>query len=535
MPLLLRHDSIRLLEASVEALQLAVASLGAGKRKEFREKSAEYSIEVGLIGAAAELAMAACVVQASGPGAILWPSGQFKTAGQILEDFRDLVRNATINSAFLTSGVSDPDKHRQELLQATIGFRRLFPVRAGGLHAGRGLLHEAAVVQANSVADFLELLRASSRVSPYIDFVPRCPWYRSDRALIVEDIARRLRDSSGDDQAVALASLYVVLPDIPEDKPEWLDALQRVSISPREQDISFLLDTIEQASPAIMRRIGTTGTTINVAVRPDDPDALPIAPHFLKRQFSDLRDAWHADIATANHRLESGSLDLPPAEVVREVFAIGLDRSRVVEIGEHFGPHQTWPAILASLSVQGTTGPMWFLVRRTTDLGQLAAQLRRAAERANKGTQERVKVILEGIDTIRRNVNLPRDGGRFKELVDDISQAENQKETLLRSFDRNKGELRELPEQYRSQLEEVSNGERPVGPFHLALLEDENIDGPAKRYWSRILSEVSTDLDDSPALITVLGSEDLDAAYTAARKALRRIDFRAFGPPLEEQ
>ena len=71
MPLLIRYDAIRLLEASIESLHLAVNSLGAQKRVEFRQPIAEHSIEIGLIGAAAELAMSACVVQAFGPGLLL--------------------------------------------------------------------------------------------------------------------------------------------------------------------------------------------------------------------------------------------------------------------------------------------------------------------------------------------------------------------------------------------------------------------------------------------------------------------------------
>jgi hypothetical protein len=74
MPSLLRHESIRLVEASREALQLAVSSLGSKKRVSFRQPQAEYSIEIGLIGVAAELAMTACLVQAHGTSIILLPS-----------------------------------------------------------------------------------------------------------------------------------------------------------------------------------------------------------------------------------------------------------------------------------------------------------------------------------------------------------------------------------------------------------------------------------------------------------------------------
>ena len=301
MPTLLRYDTIRLLEASIEALQLAVGSLGSQKRIDFRQPTAEYSIEVGLIGAAAELSMAACLIQAYGPSVIQWPSGKYKTAAQILADFRTMLKDAPANSAFITRGVQDAVQHRNELLRQTISFRRLFPVRAAALHAGRGLLHEATVVQSNDVADFLELLKKSSKISPYIPHVPRCRWYVTDRNMIVEDLARRLRDAQGEDRVTALASLYLVLPDIPEEDPDWLEAFDRLATAPRQRDITYLLDALETAVPVSLRRIAGAGDIIPVAYRPQNADALPIAPQFLRRQFNEIPELWHADVATARN------------------------------------------------------------------------------------------------------------------------------------------------------------------------------------------------------------------------------------------
>ena len=88
MPQLLRHDAVRLIEASVEALDIAVRSLSSTKRKQFREPSAEFSQEIGLIGASAEQAMAACIVHANGPQALLRDNGSYKTFSVILNDFK---------------------------------------------------------------------------------------------------------------------------------------------------------------------------------------------------------------------------------------------------------------------------------------------------------------------------------------------------------------------------------------------------------------------------------------------------------------
>jgi len=66
MPSLLRKDTIRLLEASVNSLNLALIGLSLPLRNEPREHSSLYSSEIGLIGAAAEQAVNACITQVFG-------------------------------------------------------------------------------------------------------------------------------------------------------------------------------------------------------------------------------------------------------------------------------------------------------------------------------------------------------------------------------------------------------------------------------------------------------------------------------------
>jgi hypothetical protein len=85
----------------VESLHMAVASLGSSKRIDVRQPAAAYAPEIGLIGASAELAMSACLVQALGSSAVVWASGQYKTAAQILDDFRDLSREGESSEQFV--------------------------------------------------------------------------------------------------------------------------------------------------------------------------------------------------------------------------------------------------------------------------------------------------------------------------------------------------------------------------------------------------------------------------------------------------
>lgn len=91
MPMYLKRDTIRLLEASVESISLAVAALGLPRRYESREPASENSIAIGLAGVSAELAMSAIIVQAKGEQALRFPSNFYKTGSHIVDDFRLLI------------------------------------------------------------------------------------------------------------------------------------------------------------------------------------------------------------------------------------------------------------------------------------------------------------------------------------------------------------------------------------------------------------------------------------------------------------
>ena len=104
MPMYLKRETIRLLEASIEAISIAITALGLPKRIELRENTSENAIEIGLVGVAAELAMSAIIVQVNGAKALRLPSGFYKTGTQIVDDFKSLMRNRLPKMAFLTQG-----------------------------------------------------------------------------------------------------------------------------------------------------------------------------------------------------------------------------------------------------------------------------------------------------------------------------------------------------------------------------------------------------------------------------------------------
>jgi len=531
MPLYLRRDSIRMLEASLDALHIALSRLGTTPRHEVREENSKHAAEIGLIGSAAELAMTACLVHAHGPSVQKWPSGRYKSFSEILDEFRDLVREGRPSSEFLVSEVDDPDEHRESLLEVCSDFRILASVRAGGLHAGRGPVREAAIVEGNEVADFLECLAKSSKIRPYLENIPRCPFLDEERTVIVEDLARRLNESSGSKEEELISSVFLVLPEIPEDSPDWVDALDRVSVAPKENDINYLLDIVDDAVPATLKRTTRQGAAVPVRVNQDDPDALPIATRYLRRQFNERRDQLHADIGTANGRLEEEFLDLPPVEAVREMFAVGVEGAGLLEEQNELTAHESWPFIAASLKVQGTRGPYWYLIRHTGDLGQLAAQLRRAVDAGGKRLENKAQECLHGIEVVRSDGAVSKDDDHFEGVINDLSRAEELKASLNENYERHQNTEKELPDPLKNRLEDIVDGD-PVGPI-IDLLKAETENRNALRYWTRVFCEAALDIDDLPSLIDVLASDDVKLAHTAARKAIRRIDFRLNGPRIE--
>ncbi|WP_420811121.1 MAG: hypothetical protein ACJ3UO_05635 [Dehalococcoides mccartyi] len=89
----LKRDTIRLLEASVNSISMAVTSLGLPQRYELREAASENAIAIGLAGVSVELAMSSIIVQAQGEQALCLPSGYYKTGTHIVDDFKALINS----------------------------------------------------------------------------------------------------------------------------------------------------------------------------------------------------------------------------------------------------------------------------------------------------------------------------------------------------------------------------------------------------------------------------------------------------------
>lgn len=537
MPKLLRRDAVRLFEASVEALDLALVGLGMPRRNSLREETARYAGHIGLIGAAAELAMAGCLVQTFGTEYLMIDRRRFKSGSEILEDFRKLLRNPVPRSMFLTQGVENPKQHLQYLEQCVARFSVLIRSRASGLHAGRSPSRDVCIILARDVADFISALAQSSRIKTYMTNIPDIPEVVKERQIILEDLVRSIGSSrSTAEQARILSSIYLVIPDLPPQEPEWLKSFERVNVSPQQEDIAYLLDVLERAYPGTLIKVSndTNGQAIPVIVRRDDQYALPIAPQYLRRSLTSFPEQFHADIGTANGRLANGGFDVPPFDFVLELFVLGFEKTGILKAGDDLTPHMAWPLILSSLSVQGTTGPYWFFVRRTHDLHQLVARVKDALHVAPSRVSKRAEEFFVGAWSILRNVPL---GAEFAiRMLEDFRIAEENRERLGDLVDQ-KAHERGLPSEWMLEIKAISSGELNCGSVLKKITcevgQKTDIPLASLRYWSRILAEASTDDQDLEGLLAVFRTPALDSAHTAVRKAFRRIDFSSFGPAIE--
>lgn len=533
MPRYLSNSAIRLLEASQESLALALHCLGTPNRGNLRVEVARYSPAIGLIGAAAEQALAAIIVQVRGDEALANSSTQYKSARQILSDMRELLRAPIPASSFLTAGVADPAQHRETILQASEGFSVLFTYRATGLHAGLGLSRTVTLKQAVKVHTFFELLARSTRIRPYMDRLPIPPDEVIDQNVLIDDLIQKFQSTDAMTARVnALRSLFLVLPEVPQEAPEWLDAFDRSVVSPRPADITLLLETLKRAAPMRFRRMNAGGQALPVVVRPDDPNALPIALQDMRQAFGNAREQFGADVGNANGRLDQGILDLPPESFLLDLCLQGPEQLSETLDRQTLTGQEVWPFVATALSQQGTERPYWFLVSMVDEVGQLIGQLRRALAVSTKEQfNERCAAAIRALEAKRQERTLPPATEIATFTVTQSAAAESTRESIPDAIERNDGTTRAASSEAIPSLAALYVGEFTAGQAFPAVYASENPD--SKKYWARQLLIAATDANDRSMLLTALRDPDLANLKTDARKALRLVDILTYGPNIE--
>lgn len=537
MPRLLKNDTIRLIEASIETLGLAQFGICTFRRDQLKIEQVRYSAEVGLIGCSIELLMSSVLIQALGKKHIYrdYESGKYKTASEILADFRALLRQSSSNTLFVINGVSNPQEHINKLLELTNRFQLIITSRANGLHNGYGLKYELVASLFQSVSYFFQLISESNNIKPYLPKIPELVGIKIDKNVLIDDLYNQLKDSKNiQEQKSLISSLFLILPEIPKKMPEWIEKFESIKIAPKKNDIVYLIDALEKANPVALNKVTDTSNQLNVKIVGRDIEgAIPITAHFLKSEFTQIRDQFYADIATANGRLNNKQLDLPPKSSIYNAFAFNVESLQILETGKNFSAHQTWPFIVAAIDVpkNNTPAPYWFLIRLTEDLGQLKSCLKKAAKYGNSSLKKNITIVLGGIEAIEQDQYIDAQSVFIQQIVAETDIFNNNLEKLEILCKKNG--LNGLSHDYQNDFNNFFSEEITVIDLLTKIKQDENLDSTCKKYWVTKLTSLLPENEDLPILANILDDSEFQNAHTNIRKIFRAKDFADYGPKVK--
>ncbi|WP_415916450.1 hypothetical protein SE336_18595 [Xanthomonas arboricola] len=525
----------------MDSLALAMSAAASPIRHVQRAPETAFAAVIGMAGAAAEQALSSILIQVDGDNAVFAHGQRYKTAGQVLSDIGQLLRAPPVARAgYLTAGLADPNAHRAHLLKAMEAFRLLVEQRAAALHGGYGASRAVALHSTRVVHAFLVLLAQSTRIKPYLSSLPEMAEQPTEPFVIVDELAQAFSSaSSAVQKGSLLRQLFLVLPAIPANEPDWIGAFQRVAVLPTEGDIRLLVTTLQAAQPARLARLTGTGRAIPV-IPSSLPSALPIELQALRREFSTTPQQVAGDIANANGRLTTGVLHLPPESVVAALFAMPEEELIDAFSTERLSAHQAWPFVAAALRVSGTPRPYWFVVRRTNDLGQLRALLVRAADAAGAVTAFANRIgaeVLPGIQAIEHNRQLSASSPYVNEMRTKLNDAIERSSKLGEAVDRSgRSGTRGLTPIASDTVTDMSQGfagaREAWGVIENGGIADSSRRDATRSYWARLIAEATTEPNDVLFLTKVASDATLTGAHTAARKALRLIDAMTYGPSM---
>ncbi|MDN3657056.1 hypothetical protein QWZ08_15510 [Ferruginibacter paludis] len=533
MPRLLKNDSIRLIEASIEALSLAQIGICTFRKDELKIDSVRYSVEVGLIGVSIELAMNSVLAQAFGRKIIYKDESRYKTASEILHDFRSLLNQSSAITIFLTNGIKDGARHIEKILELTNRFQIMIISRANALHNGIGLSYEITASFFQEVSLFLNLLSLSSNYKPYLFKIPSLVGISIDKKVLIEDLYNKINNTSNPfDKKSLITSLFLILPELPKKMPEWIKCFERFNIAPKKSDTVYLVNALETANPVTLKKVRTKGEMLTVRIDNNDPSALPIAPQYLRTEFTQYKDQFYADISTANGRLGSNQLDLPPKNSVYNAFSIDLIEAGILTEGNLFNAHETWPFIVSALNTPkgGTCAPFWFMIRKTNDLGQLKSQLKRAGRIGNTSLSRNIDIILKGIDKVERNSSVDISDPFYSTILKEKSSFEVHLEKYETKISKSKNYP--LPQTYEERIDDLFKEKIHVGEFLNYLINDHGLGLDTRKYWVFNLTQVFPEREDLIVLNEILNNVEYSSSYTNIRKSFRAIDFFLHGPKI---
>lgn len=535
MPSLLKKGTRQRIEASQTALfeGLSIA------QRPYRGSSnslCDEAIAIGLIGTAAELAISACLFEVLGQNGILRKSGgHYLTAAEALDKFKRLLSASVPGITPLVAGISKKKQHLGKLHNAAACLSVLFNARASGLHAGEGVSPDVLFHTSSQVIKFMKLLSQSSKWTPYLQNIPETSTSPKDGKLLVDELANLLYTSENPkDAAKTIKSIFLILPEITRDKPEWIDALQRVQVSPKAEDISVLVSALKSAKVGDLSKVskGSEALPVKIVGR-DDPTALSVAMGNFKKEYTCIYDQWRGEMASSNASLEKGILDTPHIHFTYTLSAVGLSSVGIPEneFSNGLPAHDIWAFIATALLYQGTVGPCFFLARKLkhTESGQLRALLLKAGK-LNKKIEARLNDYWPLLQATAKETEIRSTSTLLSGLRQSVNVRSKKAEQLEVRLKEVQQKLPKEQSDFCDLIFDLYPIEDGTGPLLNCISTSQE---KLKTYTTRLLRpvcEASKDRDDLTHLIKLLNDKTLGQIHTEARKAIRDIDFAYYGP-----
>ena len=539
MPKFLKNNAIVLLDSGVESYLMALYGMAMPTLRNLRKPETKQAPIIGLFGAAAELLVKACLVQAKGIEAMYKNgdimSGVYRFGSEVIEDMRRYIRDEDNCISYIWGNLDEHAEQKAKLLHCLGKFKLHQELRANGLHAGLGCSRDIALAAATDIFDFIQLLSQSKKLKPYLKNLPAPEATIRDREVIIEDLTRRLHSAKDDMSKVTLLrGMYIVLPYIPEIKPDWVDSFNRIAVSPpTEGDLSYLAKTLEYAHSIYLLKNRGGKDGVPVRIDSHNPEALPIAIQNIKRTLTTTPDKFNNDVLTANTRLDERRLDLPIDEFLVDLYALGLNSAGVLTTKDQkLTAQQTWPFVATAYSTNGTPRPCWFIISQCDEIDQLIAYMQRAEECGNGFLKRRMPELIASLQAYKDHTIVSFTTAKdtaFKALPNIKSKIESMSEEEKNPF--TPAFLRKyLPsDQISAIVQDFVSGARNAGNTLSALMELDTLSENDRKIALTLLS-LCFDGNNKNGLISVLRTEHLKGYISTARKMMFVADFMEYGP-----
>lgn len=530
MPQFMKNQAITILDGGIESYILALYGLALPSLRSPKKADSKFAPVIGLLGASVELIVKACLVQAKGSSAMYKngdiSSGVYKFGTEVLGEFKAEVKKDSSKVKFLWKKEDDHEDDRKELISLLNKFSILQSLRAAGLHAGKGCSRDIVVSTANDIYRMIQLLAQGKRLKPYLKGIPEPEATIRDREAIIEDLSRRITSAKSDkDKLGYLRNMYLVMPYIPDEEPEWIQLLDKLTVvPPTKDDITYLVKSMEEAHSIyfLKNRGGKDG--IPVRVDPTNPNALPIDIQNIKRKLNGIPAEFNNDVLTANTRIDQNRLQLPIDDFLIDLFALGIDASGIMQGQEFLTAQQVWPFVVSAFSTQGTPRPCMQLIAKCDEKEQLLSYLKKAETIGNGYYRRRYPSLVKCIDAMTNGNIVDFSMEKDKAFSDLHSYKFMLDETIDKPI--NATQLRKNPvsEKIAPVLVDYLNSKISVGKTIEEILRNQNISIEDRKI-VRLLMDACRQMDNRNGLVAIIRNDNCGALHSEVRKRMFALDI----------